>query len=180
MLLAAVAGASSWLVRPTTPGDLDAVSNLHAKVFGPGRFARTAYRVREGAGSISRFCRVAIGDDGRIIGAVTFTEISIGGRDGALLLGPVVVLPGGERRGLGALLISTGVNAAARDGVRLVVLVGDQPYYGRFGFLPVASGRIAFPGPVDPARILALELEAGALKDYAGAIAASPQLTTDR
>lgn len=158
--------------RLVTQGDIGRISALHARVFGPGRFARTAYRVREGTGPMSPFCRLAVDGD-RLVAALRFTEISIGGRDGALLLGPLAVDPDYAGKGYGRRMIAEGIADAARRGRRLIVLVGDLPYYGRFGFKPVPPGRIVFPGPVDPARILALELAEGAMADYTGPIAAT-------
>jgi predicted N-acetyltransferase YhbS len=157
--------------RPLTPADFPAVSRLHAKVFGPGRFTRTAYRVREGAPAISPYCRVALLGE-RLVAAVRFTPISIGRADGALLLGPLAVDPDFAGQGYSKRLISEAMEAAKADGVRLVVLVGDEPYYGRFGFHPAPPGQIALPGPVDPLRLLAAELEPGALAAFTGLIAA--------
>ncbi len=157
--------------RHLTPADLPLVSDLHAKVFGPGRFTRTAYRVREGTVPISPYCRAAF-EGKRMIAAVRFTEISIGGSGGALLLGPLAVDPAFAGQGYGRGLIAEALAAAGGDGVRLVVLVGDEPYYARFGFHPVPPGQIVLPGPVDPKRLLAAELTAGALQSYHGLIVA--------
>jgi predicted N-acetyltransferase YhbS len=159
--------------RPVTPDDLPRISALHSRVFGPGRFARTAYRVREQMASgseVSRFCRLAVAE-GRVIAALRMSDISIGGVPGALLLGPLVVAPENAGQGYGRGLIGEALEAARANGIRLVVLVGDEPYYGRFGFKPVQPGSIVFPGPVNTARILAAELEPGALTAYRGLIA---------
>jgi len=162
--------------RPATPADLPAIAALHDEAFGPGRFARTAYRVREGraagASPISTYCRLAmIGE--RLAAAVQLTEITIGGKGGALLLGPLVVATDVTGQGFGRALVAEALEAAKAGGVRLVVLVGDEPYYGRFGFKPVPTGQITLPGPANPARILAAELATGALADYQGLIAAA-------
>ena len=157
--------------RPLTEADVPTVSLLHAKVFGPGRFTRTAYRVREGAAPISPFCRVALLGD-RLIAAVRFTPITIGGADGGLLLGPLAVDPDFAGQGFGKRLIAEALEAAKAAGVKLVVLVGDEPYYGRFGFSPIPPGQIVLPGPVDPRRLLAAELQPGALPGFNGLIAA--------
>jgi predicted N-acetyltransferase YhbS len=159
------------LNRPVAPADLPLIEELHARVFGPGRFTRTAYRVREGTPPISRFCRAAF-LDGRMVAAVRFTEIAVGGAGAALLLGPLVVAPEFAGQGFGRQLIAEALERAKADGVRLVVLVGDEPYYGRFGFRPVPPGQITLSGPVDPRRLLAAELEPGALAGYRGAIVA--------
>ncbi|RUO99402.1 GNAT family N-acetyltransferase [Hyphomicrobium sp.] len=162
------------VIRPATPADIVEISKLHARVFGPGRFARSAYRVREGKGHLSRFCLVAcLGET--IIASIRNTEISIGGKSGAVLLGPVAVDGAHRSLGLGKTLIHDALAAAKTGGAKLMVLVGDQPYYGRFGFKPVPMGQIVFPGPVNPQRILACELVADALSNYRGIIAAEPQ-----
>jgi predicted N-acetyltransferase YhbS len=157
--------------RPLTPADLPQVSHLNARVFGPGRFTRTAYRVREGAPLISRYCRAAFAGN-RMIAAVRFTEITIGGAGEALLLGPLAVDAEFAGQGFGRRLIGEALAAARENGVRLVVLVGDEPYYARFGFRPVPVGQIVLPGPVNPKRLLAAELQPGALQAYRGPVAA--------
>lgn len=158
--------------RLVTTDDLPAISALHARVFGPGRFARTAYRVREGRGLQSRFCRVAY-DGGRLIAALRFTEIRIGEKGAALLLGPLAVDPDYAGKGFGRRLIAEGLADARARGQSVVVLVGDLPYYGKFGFKLVPPGQIVFPGPVNPARILMAELIDGAAAGYRGTIAAA-------
>jgi len=161
----------SIIDRSVAPDDLPAISCLHARVFGPGRFTRSAYRIREGTPAISPFCRAAE-LSGRLIAAVRFTAVSIGGREGALLLGPLAVDPEFAGQGIGRRLIAEGMEAAKAAGIRLVVLVGDEPYYQRFGFHPVPLGEITLPGPVDPRRILAAELVAGAKDEFRGLISA--------
>lgn len=160
------------VTRPATPGDIPLISALHDRAFGPGRFARTAYRVREQMGpgrEISDFCRlVAAGD--QIIAAIRMSEITIGGKLGAALLGPIVVAPEYAGQGYGRMLIKEAMDAARAGGIRLVVLVGDESYYSRLGFKPVPVGTITLPGPVNPVRILAAEIESGALADYSGQV----------
>lgn len=159
-----------FTTRPVTPADLPAISRLHAKVFGPGRFTRTAYRIREGTPPISSFCRaVMLGD--RLIAAVRLTPIVIGGAGGAVLLGPVAVDPDFASQGFGKRLITEAMAAAKQAAVKLVLLVGDEPYYGRFGFQVVPLGQITLPGPVDPQRLLAAELEPGTLAGMRGLVA---------
>jgi predicted N-acetyltransferase YhbS len=158
--------------RAAAPSDLAAVADLHARIFGPGRFVRSAHRVREGTDPISRFCRVAcLG--GRVIAAIRMTEIAIGGAGGAVMLGPLAVDPAFANRGHGRRLIAEAMAAAKAAGLTLVILVGDEPYYGRLGFVRVPPGQITFPGPVDPGRILAHELLPGALATSTGLITAS-------
>jgi len=159
------------VTRPAVSGDLPAIVALQSRAFGPGRFARTAYRVREGAPDLSPFCRVALSGD-RLVAAVRMTPITIGGQAGALLLGPLAVDPEVAGRGHGRRLVSEALDAARAAGMALVVLVGDMAYYGRLGFGPVPLGRIRLPGPVDPARLLAAELAPGALDGFRGVVAA--------
>lgn len=163
---------SEITVRPIAPEDLPLLAALHARVFGPGRFARTAYRVRERTEPTSKFCLLAL-LGGEIAASVRFTEIFIGETPGALLLGPLAVDPRYAGLGYGKRLVAEGIAAARTAGRKLVVLVGDMPYYARFGFVQVTPGAIVFPGPVDPARVLAAELEPGSLAAYRGPIAAA-------
>jgi predicted N-acetyltransferase YhbS len=157
--------------RIATPEDLPLIRALQAHVFGPGRFVRTAYRIREGTPQLSRFCRVALLGD-RLIAALRFTEVAVGGTPGALLLGPLAVDPELKGQGHGRQLVAEGIAAARAAGVALIVLVGDEPYYGKLGFARTAPGHIVLPGPVDPARLLAAELEAGALARFRGLVRA--------
>jgi predicted N-acetyltransferase YhbS len=161
------------VTRQVLPSDLPAIADLHARALGPGRFARTAHRIREGTQAISPFCRVCL-IDGRLVAAVRFTPIIIGGKPGALLLGPLAVDPAFANRGYGRGLVADSLQDARKGGIALVVLVGDEPYYGKLGFRPIPRGQITLPGPVDPARLLAAELAPGALAAYTGAVAADP------
>ena len=159
--------ASDIAIRHVLPEDLAQISALHARVFGPGRFTRTAYRIREGTPAISPYCRKAL-CDGRLIAAIRMTAVAIGGAPGALLLGPLAVEPELAGKGYGRRLIAEALAGSKDGGNHLVVLVGDEPYYGRFGFTRVPFGHIRLPGPVDPARLLAAELVPGALLQYRG------------
>jgi predicted N-acetyltransferase YhbS len=159
------------LVRPALAADSTDISQLHARTFGPGRFARTAYRVREARPGFSRFCRVCV-IDGRIAAAVQFTPITIGGKGRALLLGPLAVDPAFANRGHGRGIAGEGMEAARHAGVELVVLVGDESYYARLGFRRVPPSQITMPGPVDPMRLLAAELVTGSLASYFGVVVA--------
>lgn len=157
--------------RPALPADFPAIAALQARAFSPGRFARTAYRVREGAPDISPFCRVALMDD-RLIAAVRMTPVNIGGRPGGVLLGPLAVEPELAGRGYARRLVAEALDAARAGGEMLVLLVGDMAYYGRLGFVQVPPGQIGLPAPFDPARLLARELEAGAVGKFRGMVAA--------
>jgi predicted N-acetyltransferase YhbS len=163
----------SVIIRPAHPDDTAAIADLHERAMGPGRFARTAYRVREGtARAYSPFCRVSL-IDGRLVAAVRFTEVAIGGKAGALLLGPLAVDPAFANRGYGRSLVVGALEDARAAGIALVVLVGDEPYYTRLGFRRIPRGQIVLPGPVDPERLLAAELAPGALAGFAGRLTAA-------
>ncbi len=158
-----------------TSNDAAAIERLSERTFGPGRFARTAYRIREGGGhalELSFTAWIAT----LLVGSNRMTRITIGTTP-AVLLGPLTVEPDFRKRGIGAALIRRSIEAAREAGYKLVVLVGDEPYYGRLGFKVAPSGAIRMPGPVDPARLLVLELEAGALEGVSGAVRAA--LTED-
>lgn len=153
-----------------TPADAAAIERLHQRTFGPGRFARTAFRIREQADhalALSFTARLGT----MLVGSVRLTQVHAGA-DAALLLGPLTVEPPFRSVGIGASLVEAALAAAAAQGHRLVFLVGDAPFYGRFGFRPVPPGRVTLPGPVDPARILVAELVPGAFAGVAGAIGA--------
>lgn len=149
------------IIEPGTPDDADEVARLNERVFGPGRFARAAYRVRERADpdpSLDFVARVGT----LLVGANAMTPVDIGGTP-ALLLGPLIVEPVFRSQGIGEALVTRSLEAAKAAGWKLVILVGDEPYYSRMGFRPVPPGHITLPGPVDPARLLYCELEPGAL-----------------
>lgn len=162
---------TEFTLHHETPADLAELLDLHARALGPGRFARTAYRVREGGGEVPSLSFVARNGE-RLAGGIRFTAVAVGGKPGALMLGPLVVEPEFAGKGCGRKLIARGLEAAREEGFALVILVGDRPYYERFGFRPVPRGHVAFPGPVDPDRILAVELAEGALARLQGKITA--------
>lgn len=162
----------SLTIKQQMPGDERALSDLAAEAFGPGRFARSSYRVREGVPPVEPLSLTAW-RDGRLVGGIRFTAIGIGAQENALLLGPLVVAPSVKGNGYGRALAEAGLARAREAGYALVLLVGDTPYYGRFGFAPVLPpGKIVLPGPVDPARMLALELQPGALASASGKVKA--------
>lgn len=160
--------------RPARAEDLEDISRLHARVFGPGRFARSAYRVREGTTVVTRLCRV-VEVKGRVVAALRMTDILIGGKTDAVLLGPIAVDPDHQAKGYGTLLVRDAIDASRAANVRVMLLIGDKPYYGRFGFDVVPPGQITLPGPVNPQRLLACEIVGGALADYAGRVTAVPR-----
>jgi predicted N-acetyltransferase YhbS len=152
---------------PETPADAPAIDKLHDLAFGPGRYARSAFRLREGVPhrlDLSFTARVGT----FLVGSVRLTQIRLGAAEG-LLLGPLTVEPAFTERGIGRALVTRALDVARDEGHRLVLLVGDEPYYGRFGFQRVPRGRLTFPGPVDPDRLLIAELVPGAFEGVGGA-----------
>jgi predicted N-acetyltransferase YhbS len=155
-------------VTPLTPADLPQIEKLDERAFGPGRFTRTAYRLREGVPPVASLSYVArVGKF--LVGANIMTPISCGGAP-ALLLGPLTVEPAFRSRGIGERLIKQSIDAARANGHGLVILVGDEPYYNRIGFKRVPMGRLTMPGPVDPARLLYCELQDGAFENVRGPV----------
>ena len=155
-------------ILPETADDALAIERLHERTFGPGRYARTAYRVREQLQhryDLSFTARIGT----LLVGSVRSTPVRIG-ETGALLLGPLTIEPPFRERGIGRALIDRALAAARAEGHRLVVLVGDEPYYGRSGFKRIPKGTVTMPGPVDPARLLVAELVDGAFAGVSGAI----------
>jgi predicted N-acetyltransferase YhbS len=156
------------LIRREEQADAEAIERLHERAFGPGRFARTAFRLREGAGARPDLCFTAhVGT--YLVGSIRLSPITLGGMPG-LVLGPVAVEPAFMNRGIGHELIAAALDAARKAEDRLVILIGDEPYYRRAGFSKVPEGRLVMPGPVDPTRLLWLELVPGAAEATAGAV----------
>lgn len=154
------------VIRHEKPTDDIPVEILGASTFGPGRFSRSAFRLREGVSPDPQLSFIAE-LDGVLAGSVRLTPIMIGERK-ALVLGPLMIGPEFRNLGIGRELMNRSMLACRQNGHSLVVLVGDFAYYGPFGFQPVPVGQIRFPGPADPARILACELKPGVLAGTCG------------
>ena len=155
-------------ILPETAEDALAIERLHERTFGPGRYARSAYRIREGRGHVLDLSFTArIGT--LLVGSLRLTPICIGDTP-ALLLGPLTVEPPFRSHGIGKALIARALSDAKAKGHKLVVLVGDEPFYGKAGFKRIPKGQVKMPGPVDPARLLVAELQPGAFDGVAGLI----------
>lgn len=139
-------------VLSETPADRAEAQALVLAAFGPGRFAKTAERLRESATMAAGF----IARDGhRSVGSVRLWSITIDSLD-ALFLGPIAVAEEARRGGLGAALVGACIGEARQRSVAGVLLVGDLPYFSRFGFQPAPDVRL--PGPADPRRVLWLTI----------------------
>ena len=158
----------SLTISPETSDDALAIERLHERTFGPGRYAKTAYRIREGVGhklDLSFTARVG----SLLVGSVRLSPILIG-QTAALLLGPLTIEPPFRERGIGQALLERAMKVAKAKGHRLVVLAGDEPYYAKAGFKRVPKGRATMPGPIDPERLLVAELVGGAFEGVSGRI----------
>lgn len=158
-------------ITPCAPGDEVQVDDLLDEAFGVGRRTKTSYRLREGEVHLPGLCFVARLSSGQMIGAISFWRLRLGdaGRE-AVLLGPLAVLPDFQSAGLGLALMRHGLAAVEASEHKLVLLVGDAPYYAKAGFKPVPKGRLLMPGPVDADRLLYLELVEGSFDGVRGEI----------
>lgn len=153
---------------PEQPAHDPEIEHINAEAFGPGRFARAAYRIREGGPHERALSFVAI-HDGGVAASVRMTRVAAGeGR--ALLLGPLAVRPAYKNMGIGRQLVRLAVAAAETAGAATVLLVGDEPYYGPLGFKKIRRGQLSMPRPVDLDRILVAELKPGAAAALQGMV----------
>ena len=143
------------------------VEALYDLCFAPGRTALSSYRLRDGVPTVAALCLTLRDGDGTLAAAIRYWPVRVGGRD-ALLLGPVAVHPTRQGEGLGGFLIHECLTEARRLGWTRVMLVGDAPYYGRFGFSKLSG--VEMPPPTNPDRILGLALKLGAWDGIAGRV----------
>jgi predicted N-acetyltransferase YhbS len=160
----------SLTILSETAEDAEAIERLYERTFGPGRFARTAYRIREEiAHRLDLSFTARIGT--LLVGSVRLSPVRIGATP-ALLLGPLTVEPPFRDRGIGKALLECALKEAKVKGHQLVVLVGDEPYYAGVGFKRIPKGVATMPGPVDPERLLVAEIVEGAFNGVSGPIRA--------
>ncbi len=155
--------------RPEHQTSIEAVLD---RAFGPGRFAKTSERVRErGALFEPALSRVALNEEEDVIGCCRIWRVGAGGRD-VYFLGPLAVDPGQQHAGLGAALTRASVAACRGIGGGAIVLVGAATFFQPLGFFVIPDGRIQLPGPVDPRRLLWIELKPGGLDGVQGMLTA--------
>ena len=159
-------------IRQERPADAAAREKLLDVAYGPVRFTKTSERLREGR--LPELSLVAT-EGRRIVGSVRLWPVSAGRGRPALLLGPLAVDPDCRKRGIGSTLVQRALREAARHGHGAVLLVGDAPYYGRFGFSSEKTGALWLPGPYERHRLLARELVTGRARRRHGLISASGQ-----
>lgn len=157
-----------------TPADISAREALLDRAMGPKRRKKSSEKLRRGRRPSEGLAFVARDEAGAVVGTVRLWDVRLGeGGPAALLLGPLAVDPTVKSAGIGSALMRHAVAEAGRLGHRAVLLVGDAPYYARFGFTADKTGQLSMPGPYERERFLALELVAGALDDARGVLKAA-------
>ena len=173
-----VVATSGVTLRDERAGDVGARERLLDSAFGPSRFEKTCERLREGR-MAARGLALAAMDGEDLAGTLRFWHVEAGGAP-ALLLGPLAVARSHRKLGLGAALMRMGLDRAQALGHKAVILVGDEPYYSRFGFARPHAQSLDLPGWYDPARFLGLELTPGALAHATGMVVATGALERRR
>ncbi|MER9656320.1 N-acetyltransferase [Mesorhizobium sp. M0152] len=157
-----------------TPDDIVAREALLDHAMGPKRKTKSSEKLRRGRRPSEGLAFVARDASGAVMGTVRLWDVTLGeGGPAALLLGPLAVDPSLKSAGIGSALMRHAVAEAARLGHAAILLVGDAPYYGRFGFSAAKTGSLAMPGPYERHRLLALELVGGALAGAGGTLKAA-------
>lgn len=159
--------ARVYQLEEETEADWWEVEALYDLCFAPGRTALSSYRLRDGVPTVAALCLILRDEDGTLAAAIRYWPAEVGGED-VLLLGPVAVHPTRQGEGLGALLINESLAEARRLGWERVMLVGDAPYYSRFGFHKLEG--VEMPPPTNPDRVLGLALKAGAWDKVRGLV----------
>ncbi len=171
-------GFGDVVIRQETAPDFSAREALLDLSFGAERWRKTCERLRENRLPAENLAFVAH-ENGALVGTLRFWSIAAGEDHDALLLGPIAIDPLLRSRGLGGRMIRHGLLCARELGHRAVLLVGDAPYYQRFGFSRHDAEKLDLPGPVDLARFLALELQPGALAGAKGLVRATGALANE-
>ncbi|GLQ05724.1 GNAT family N-acetyltransferase [Sneathiella chinensis] len=162
------------------PAHAASIEPLLDLCFGPERFLKTAYKVRQELQPLPELSFVAL-DEGALVGTLRYWPIRIGNPGAkAILLGPIAIHPDRQGEGIGVAMIRQSLAQARADGHRIVVLVGDPEYYTRFGFTSASERKLELPGPVEDRRFLVSELIDGALDGIGGMIAGDPQQDRDQ
>lgn len=156
-----------YQLEEETEADWWEVEALYDLCFAPGRTALSSYRLRDGVPTVASLCLVLRDETGTLAAAIRYWPVEVGGRQ-VLLLGPVAVHPTRQGEGLGGLLINESLAEARRLGWERVMLVGDAPYYRRFGFRKLDG--VVMPPPTNPDRVLGLELAQGGWAGVTGPV----------
>ena len=157
----------AYEIVPDSPEHSDAVEALYDDVFGPGRFAKTAERLREGNTKIADASLLAVDSDG-VTGVVRVWPVKVGEGGRAAFLGPIAVAERRRGNGVAFKLMERAIGVCREQGYAAVILVGDHEYYERFGFHPAGEGRLLLPGRLDQKRVLIRDLSDRASKPKRG------------
>lgn len=163
-------------ICPETPADEPEVEALYDLCFAPGRTALSSYRLRDGVARVAELCLLLRDATGTLMAAIRFWPVRVAGRR-VLLLGPIAVHPTAQGEGLGGLLMRDSLTRARAMGFGRILLVGDAPYYARFGFRRMDD--VVMPPPTNPDRVLGLELREGAWVDVGGPVEREPNPPAD-
>ncbi|MBR0842060.1 N-acetyltransferase [Bradyrhizobium liaoningense] len=166
--IALTSEAAPFAIRAERAADVAMREALLDACFGENRHGRTCQRLRDGRAPAAGLALSAM-RQGKLVGTVRLWHVSAGGRP-ALVLGPLAVDPAFRELGIGAALMHQALAAARARGHAAVILLGDAPYYARFGFSPAKTGELSLPGPFERDRLLAIEFVEGALDGIAGMI----------
>jgi predicted N-acetyltransferase YhbS len=159
--LALTPKAAPFAIRAEKASDVVAREALLDACFGENRHMRTCQRLRDGRAPAEGLAFSAM-TEGRLVGTLRLWHVSAGGIP-ALMLGPLAVEASSRKLGVGTALMDHALAAATARGHRAVILLGDAPYYARFGFMPEKMADLSLPGPFERDRLLGLELQEGAL-----------------
>jgi predicted N-acetyltransferase YhbS len=162
-------------IRNERLADFDAREKLLDRAYGAARFTKTSARLREDRLPADGLSFVAT-ERGKVVGTVRLWHVLAGPARPALLLGPLAVDPSQQGKGLGGMMMKHAINAARMRGHEAILLVGDAPYYDRFGFSAAKTGLLWMPGAYEQHRLLGFELKAGALDGARGLIGATGKL----
>jgi predicted N-acetyltransferase YhbS len=166
-------------LRQERPGDVKAREALLDEAFGDGRNRKSSQRLRDGRLPAEGLSLIAA-DGKRVVGTAGLWNVAAASGQPALLLGPVAVAASCRKRGIGAALVRRALSEARKFGHGAVVLVGDAPYYSRFGFAAKTAAALTMPGPFERHRLLALELILGALDGAGGLLRATGRIAQAR
>jgi predicted N-acetyltransferase YhbS len=176
--VALIPEAAPFVIRAERASDIVAREALLDACFGVNRHLRTCQRLRDGRAPAEGLALSAV-REGRLVGTLRLWHVSVGGVP-ALVLGPLAVDPSCRELGLGAALMNRALAAAKARGHGAVILLGDAPYYARFGFSALKTGEISLPGPFERDRLLGFELRDGALDGVSGMIVATGALAPNK
>ncbi len=168
---ALISDAAPFAIRAERASDVAAREALLDACFGANRHLRTCQRLRDGRAPADGLSLSAVAA-GRLVGTLRLWHVSAGGQP-ALMLGPLAVEEASRKLGAGAALMACALAAAKARGHRAVILLGDAPYYSRFGFSAAKTGQLSLPGAFERERLLGLELAEGALDGAWGMIVAT-------